>query len=165
MNNSSFNNIQQERDANMKTLLDLSVGDSLEQSEWLPITQDMINQFADATGDHQWIHLDVARCEMESPFKSTIAHGFLSASLMPKAFAEVISSSDKIASMINYGIDKLRFLEPVKSNDSLKYHFTLVEVTEKPQGKLFKVDASCILKSSGNPALVGSFLMLAVLKP
>ena len=149
----------------MKTLLDLSVGDVLEQADFLTVTQDMINQFADATGDHQWIHLDMARCEKESPFKTTIAHGFLSASLMPKAFGEVLAPSDKIASMINYGIDKLRFLEPVKCNDGLKYQFKLVDVSDKPQGKLYKVEASCVLRSSGNPALVGSFLMLAVMKP
>ena len=149
----------------MKTLLDLSLGEVLEQADFLTVTQDMINQFADATGDHQWIHLDTARCEKESPFKTTIAHGFLSASLMPKAFGEVLASSEKIASMINYGIDKLRFLEPVKCNDALKYQFKLVDVSDKPQGKLYKVEASCILKSSGNPALIGSFLMLAVMKP
>ncbi|MFZ8200116.1 MaoC family dehydratase [Alteromonas portus] len=149
----------------MQTLLDLSVGESLEQLEWLTVTQEMINQFADATGDHQWIHLDTARCETQSPFKTTIAHGFLTASLMPKAFAEVIAPSDRIASMINYGIDTLRFLEPVKSNDAVKYQFKLVEISEKPQGKLFRVEASCLLKSSGKPALVGGFLMLAVLKP
>ena len=149
----------------MQTLLDLSVGESLEQPEWLTVTQEMINQFADATGDHQWIHLDTARCETQSPFKTTIAHGFLTASLMPKAFAEVIAPSDRIASMINYGIDTLRFLEPVKSNDAVKYQFKLAEISEKPQGKLFKVEASCLLKSSGKPALVGGFLMLAVLKP
>lgn len=149
----------------MKTLLDLSVGDVLEQADFLTVTQDMINQFADATGDHQWIHLDMARCEKENPFKTTIAHGFLSASLMPKAFGEVLAPSDKIASMINYGIDKLRFLEPVKCNEGLKYQFKLVDVSDKPQGKLYKVEASCVLRSSGNPALVGSFLMLAVMKP
>ena len=82
---------------------------------------------------------------------------------MPKAFAEVIAPSDKVRSMINYGIDKLRFLEPVKSGDAIKYQFRVSEITEKPQGKLYKVDGSCVLKSSGNPALVGSFLMLAVL--
>lgn len=156
---------KQRLDLKMQTLLDLSVGESLEQPEWLTVTQEMINQFADATGDHQWIHLDTARCETQSPFKTTIAHGFLTASLMPKAFAEVIAPSDQIASMINYGIDTLRFLEPVKSNDAVKYQFKLVEISEKPQGKLFKVEASCLLKSSGKPALVGGFLMLAVLKP
>ena len=148
----------------MKTLLDLSVGETLEQTCWLTVTQEIINQFAEATGDHQWIHLDAERCEKESPFKTTIAHGFLTASLMPKAFAEVISPSENIASMINYVIDKLRFLEPVKSYDAVKYQFKLVDISDKPQGKLFKVEASCLVKSTGNPALVGGFLMLAVLK-
>ena len=147
----------------MKTLIDLKTGDVLSQPQWITVSQEMINQFAEATGDHQWIHLDEAKCEKESPFGTTIAHGFLSASLMPKAFAEVIAPSDKVRSMINYGIDKLRFLEPVKSGDAIKYQFKVSEITEKPQGKLFKVDGSCVLKSSGNPALVGSFLMLAVL--
>ncbi|WDT84561.1 MaoC family dehydratase [Alteromonas sp. 009811495] len=149
----------------MKTLIDLAVGDVLTQPDWLEVTQNMINQFADATGDHQWIHLDSERCKSESPFGTTIAHGFLTASLMPKAFGEVIAPSEKVASMINYGIDKLRFLEPVKSGDAVKYTFTLSETVEKRQGKLFKVDGKCILKSSGNAALVGSFLMLAVLRP
>ncbi|MEC8206796.1 MAG: MaoC family dehydratase [Pseudomonadota bacterium] len=147
----------------MKTLIDLKTDDVLSQPQWITVSQEMINQFAEATGDHQWIHLDEAKCEKESPFGTTIAHGFLSASLMPKAFAEVIAPSDKVRSIINYGIDKLRFLEPVKSGDAIKYQFKISEITEKPQGKLFKVEGSCVLKSSGNPALVGSFLMLAVL--
>ncbi|GMM69978.1 MaoC family dehydratase [Alteromonas sp. MTD1] len=147
----------------MKTLIDLKTDDVLSQPQWITVSQEMINQFAEATGDHQWIHLDEVKCEKESPFGTTIAHGFLSASLMPKAFAEVIAPSDKVRSMINYGIDKLRFLEPVKSGDAIKYQFRVSEITEKPQGKLYKVDGSCVLKSSGNPALVGSFLMLAVL--
>lgn len=147
----------------MKTLLDLKVGAVLSQEEWITVSQEMIRTFADATGDHQWIHLDEERCKGESPFGTTIAHGFLSASLMPKAFSEVIAPSEKIRSMINYGIDKLRFLEPVKSGDAIKYQFTVVEISDKPQGKLFKVEGSCVLKSSGRPALVGAFLMLAVL--
>ena len=147
----------------MKALIDLNTGDTLSQNDWIEVTQAMINQFAEATGDHQWIHLDQARCEVESPFKTTIAHGFLTASLMPKAFSEVIAPSDRIASTINYGIDKLRFLEPVKSGDSIKYQFEVVDIVDKPQGKLYRVQAQCLLKSSGNPALVGTFLMLAVL--
>jgi acyl dehydratase len=149
----------------MKTLIDLHVGDRLEQEQWLDVTQSMIDQFAEATGDYQWIHLDKARCAAQSPFKTTIAHGFLTASLMPKAFSEVLEESDKIASTINYGIDSLRFLEPVKCDDSVKYQFTLVEKLTKPAGTLYKVEANCVLKSSGKPALVGTFLMLAVLKP
>ncbi|NDV90695.1 MaoC family dehydratase [Alteromonas sp. 345S023] len=149
----------------MKTLIDLQVGDTLEQPQWLVVTQSMIDQFAEATGDHQWIHLDKEKCKRESPFSTTIAHGFLTASLMPKAFSEVLEESDKIASTINYGIDNLRFLEPVKCEDSVKYQFKLVETRVKPAGTLYKVEASCVLKSSGKPALVGTFLMLGVLKP
>ena len=149
----------------MKTLIDLEVGDVLEQPEWLTITQEMINQFAEATGDYQWIHLDEQRCKQESPFKTTIAHGFLTASVMPKAFETVLATSDKIASMINYGIDSLRFLEPVKSGDAIKYQFELVDISSKPAGTLYKVEAKCLLASSGKPALVGTFLMLAVMKP
>ena len=111
----------------MKCLIDLKIGDTLSQAQWITVTQPMINQFADATGDHQWIHLDSVRCKNESPFKTTIAHGFLTASLMPKAFAEVIEDSPRIASTINYGIDKLRFLEPVRCNDGVKFQFTVVE--------------------------------------
>ena len=147
----------------MKSLIDLAVGDTLEQADWTTVSQDMINRFANATGDHQWIHLDEERCAKESPFKTTIAHGFLSASLMPQAFSQVIAASEKVASTINYGIDKLRFLEPVKSGDAIRYQFKVIDVTDKPQGKLYKVEAGCMLKSSGNPALVGSFLMLAVI--
>ena len=124
----------------------------------------MINQFADATGDHQWIHLDSVRCKNESPFKTTIAHGFLTASLMPKAFAEVIEDSPRIASTINYGIDKLRFLEPVRCNDGVKFQFTVVGIDDKPMGALYKVEATAQLKSCEKPALIGTFLMLAVLK-
>ncbi|WP_420933059.1 MaoC family dehydratase [Alteromonas sp. A081] len=147
----------------MKTLIDLSVGDTVEQSEWLTVSQDMITQFANATGDHQWIHLDEARCAKESPFKTTIAHGFLSASLMPNAFSQVVGHSDKITSTINYGMDKLRFLEPVRRDDAIRYQFKVIDISDKPQGKLYKIEASCILKSSGKPALVGIFIMLAVL--
>lgn len=96
----------------MKTLIDLEVGETLEQAEWLTISQDMINQFAEATGDYQWIHLDTERCNKESPFRTTIAHGFLTASVMPKAFEGVLAASDEIASTINYGIDSLRFWSP-----------------------------------------------------
>lgn len=148
----------------MKCLIDLKIGDTLSQAEWMTVTQPMINQFADATGDHQWIHLDSVRCKNESPFKTTIAHGFLTASLMPKAFAEVIEDSPRIASTINYGIDKLRFLEPVRCNDGVKFQFTVVGIDDKPMGTLYKVEATAQLKSCEKPALIGTFLMLAVLK-
>lgn len=146
----------------MKSLLELQQGDELVQPEWMQVSQSDINQFADATGDHQWIHLDKEKCAKESPFKTTIAHGFLTASLMPKAFSQVVGASERIASTINYGIDMLRFLSPVSSDDSVRYKFTVKEITQKSTGLLYKVEASCEIKSSGDLALVGTFLMLAV---
>ncbi len=147
----------------MKSLIDLREGEELTQKAWMQITQNDIDTFADATGDHQWIHLDKAKCEKESPFKTTIAHGFLTASLMPKAFSQVVGTSQRVASTINYGIDSLRFLSPVCSEDSVKYTFVVKEITKKNSGLLYKVEASCKIESSGELALVGTFLMLAVM--
>lgn len=148
----------------MKSLIDLQVGDELIQSDWTEVSQNAVNQFADATGDHQWIHIDVARCEKESPFGTTIAHGFMTASMLPQAFSSVLGSSDKIASVINYGIDSLRFLEPVRVGSHIRFMFTVKDRTSKPSGTLFHVSATCAIKDSDKPALVGTFLMLAVEK-
>lgn len=147
----------------MTTLLDLKVGDQLKQTQWMEITQEAVNQFADATGDHQWIHIDVARCQKESPFKTTIAHGFLTASIMPKAFEDVIEQDVRIPSILNYGINSLRFLEPVKVGESIQYQFQVSSITDKPMGKLFAFQAQCLIKGSEKPALVGEFLMLAII--
>lgn len=148
----------------MKTLLSLQVGDVLRQQSWMPITQTAINQFADATGDHQWIHIDAERCKAESPFGKPIAYGFMTASIMPKAFESVIESSDEIASVINYGIDKLRFLEPVRVNSEIAYEFEVSAISQKNSGLLYEVEARCLIKGSDKPALIGGFLMLVVKK-
>lgn len=149
----------------MKSLIDLHVGDELIQSDWTEVSQTAVNQFADATGDHQWIHIDVARCRAESPFGSTIAHGFMTASMLPQAFSSVLGNSEKIASVINYGIDNLRFLEPVRVGSYIRFSFKVTDRTTKPSGILFHVSATCAIKGNEKPALVGTFLMLAVEKP
>ncbi len=146
----------------MKTLLDLEVGDVLQQQQWHEITQHSINQFAEATNDHQWIHTDPQRCERESPFKTTIAHGFFTASLMPTAFDSVINDSDKIASVINYGVDGLRFLEPVRCNDAIRFTFRVTGVSKKRAGTLIKISADCMLRDADKLAMAGTFLMLVV---
>src|SRR4051794_16946902 len=88
-----------------------AVGNSLGPSDWLEITQDMINRFAEATGDHQWIHVDVDRCRREAPARVTIAHGFLTLSLVAMLQPQVFSI--KAEKLVNYGANKLRFLNPV----------------------------------------------------
>ena len=140
----------------------LNVGDNLPETTWFKITQQKINEFAVATGDHQWIHIDQERCAKESPFSTTIAHGFLSASLMPMMLEQIITVDPTQNTMLNYGIDSLRFLEPVRVNDYIKYHFNVVDIEQKSTGRLFKVAAQVDIKNRDKPALVGTFLTLLI---
>lgn len=140
----------------------LKVGDTLTETPWFQVTQQQINEFADATQDHQWIHIDVERCAQESPFKTTIAHGFLSASLMPMMFEQVVSLDPTRNTMLNYGIDSLRFLEPVRVNDHIRYQFKVADIEQKASGRLFKFAVQVDIKERDKPALVGTFLTLLI---
>lgn len=102
------------------------VGAEIATSDWLTITQDRIDQFAAATGDHQWIHVDAERCAKESPFKTTIAHGFLTLSLVPYFKGQTIAYSG-VKMGINYGTNRVRFMSPVKVNSRLRAIFKLLE--------------------------------------
>ena len=88
------------------------LGEKLGESEWLLVDQERINLFADATLDHQWIHVDPERAKAESPYKSTIAHGYLTLSLLPHMWQEIIEVKN-LKMMVNYGMDKMRFGRPV----------------------------------------------------
>jgi acyl dehydratase len=140
----------------------LKVGDKLPSTAWHKVLQQQINEFADATGDHQWIHIDEERCAKYSPFKSTIAHGFLSASLMPKMMEQVITVNPSTHTMLNYGIDSLRFLEPVRVNDEIRYIFEVVSIEQKASGRLFKLAGQVDIRNREKPALVGTFLTLLI---
>lgn len=145
-----------------KSLLELNAGDQLGSTDWCLIDQNQINHFADATGDHQWIHVDAERCATQSPFKSTIAHGLLSTSLMPKVFYELISLDSNKQTLLNYGMDTLRFLEPVRVNDSIRFHVSLHSKESKSTGELYRFDCQVEIKDREKPAMVGRFLMLLV---
>jgi acyl dehydratase len=106
--------------------LEKRVGEKLGSSSWIEISQARIQLFADATDDHQWIHLDEQRAT-ESPFGSTIAHGYLTLSLVPRILAESYGVQDKTTG-INYGVDRVRFLTPVKSGSSVCGHVTLAKM-------------------------------------
>ena len=95
------------------------LGKNLGASEWLEVSQERINMFADATLDHQWIHVDVERAKAESPYKSTIAHGYLTLSLLPKMWNEIIKVNN-LKMMINYGIDKMKFGQAVLSGQKIR---------------------------------------------
>jgi len=109
------------------------IGQEVAVSDWVEITQERVNKFAEATGDYQWIHLDVERSRKESPYGGTIAHGFLTLSLLPMLMESVISMPN--AKMgVNYGTNKVRFPAPVPVGSKLRARVTLLEVDDIPNG-------------------------------
>lgn len=99
-------------------------------TDWFTVTQDRIQQFADATGDHQWIHVDMERSQRESPFKTTIAHGFLTLSLLPQFMPQILQIKGGMRMGINYGLNRLRFVSPVRSGSRIRARFTLQSIKE-----------------------------------
>lgn len=95
------------------------LGEELGHSEWLTVDQDRINLFADATLDHQWIHVDQERAKAESPYKQTIAHGYLTLSMLPYMWNQIIEVKN-LKMMVNYGMDKMKFGTPVLSGQSIR---------------------------------------------
>ena len=104
-------------------------GQALEPSRWVLVDQQLINLFADATFDHQWIHTDPERAEKESPFGATVAHGMLTVSLAPRLALEVLELLDARL-IINYGLNRVRFPAPVKAGTRVRLHLTVAEVNE-----------------------------------
>lgn len=102
-------------------------GKELGVSEWVQISQDRINQFADATDDHQWIHVDVEKCKTESPFGQTIAHGYLTLSMIPLMWNQIIEVNN-LERMMNYGMKDMRFGQPVLSGQSIRMKVSLDEI-------------------------------------
>jgi acyl dehydratase len=111
----------------------VDVGDTFGPSGWLEITQERIDEFADATGDHQWIHVDPERAA-QGPFETTIAHGFLTLSLLIKFIEEVRPSSGEFRMGINYGVNRVRFPAPVPVGSKLRAHFEILEVSDVEGG-------------------------------
>ena len=143
--------------------LESHVGHEFGATEFFPVTQERINLFADATNDHQWIHVDVERARKHSPFGGTIAHGFLTLSLVAGAMetAAVIPTDAK--AVFNYGVENLRFLAPVPAGASVRARFTLKSVEAKGEGrKLVRFSGVVDIEGSDKPALVGDFLALVI---
>jgi len=109
------------------------VGQELGKSDWVAITQERIDTFAEATGDRQWIHCDVERARRESPFETTIAHGYLTISLAPVLLAELVVV-EKCGSVINTGIEKLRLSTPVLSGSRVRMSAKLMGARDVPRG-------------------------------
>ncbi len=108
------------------------LGKEIGVSEWLTITQERIAQFAEATEDRQWIHLDRERAERESPYGTTIAHGFLTLSLISRFMKDVIQVRGGIGMAVNYGLNRVRFPSPVRAGSKIRARITLLNVKEVP---------------------------------
>lgn len=133
------------------------VGKSLGHSAWREITQDQVNTFADATDDHQWIHVDPERAA-EGPFGAPIAHGFLTLSLLIPMWSELFDVTG-VKTKVNYGLDKVRFTSPVKVGSRIRMTVTITDVQEvKGNGLHLVADGTIEIEGEERPAVVATFL-------
>lgn len=144
------------------SLLDTAPGTELGHSDWFLIAQDRIDTFADVTEDWQFIHTDPVRAA-DSPFGGTIAHGFLTLSLLSRMFGQVMPDMDGARESLNYGFDTLRFLSPVPVGSRLRGVFTLNAFEERRPGtRLLRLGVKIEIEGKERPALAGEWLVLLV---
>lgn len=129
------------------------IGQEVAVTDWFSISQERINLFADATGDHQWIHLDAERCRKESPFGTTIAHGFLTLSLLPMIMQSAVSMPEPKMS-VNYGLNKVRFPSPVPSGSRVRGRMSLQGVEDIAGGNQVTWIVTIEREGSDKPACV-----------
>lgn len=138
------------------------IGSELGVSEWIGIDQARINAFADTTEDHQYIHVDPARAA-QTPFGGTIAHGFLTLSLLPRMMQDVGVGMEGAVMGINYGFDKVRFLAPVKVDSRVRARAKLLDAQEKAPGQfLIKQEITVEIENGSKPALVCEWLTMVM---
>jgi acyl dehydratase len=144
--------------------LQARVGQQIHLSDWFDVTQERINAFAEATGDHQWIHVDRERAARESPWKTTIAHGYLTLSLYPLLRGLVDATQPLfpgVKQVINYGLDKLRFPNAVKSGSRVRARCVLLKVEEVAGGLQMTEQYTVEIDGQPKPACVAEAIMRA----
>ena len=142
--------------------LQSKVGEEIHVSDWLSVTQELIDTFANATGDHQWIHVDEKRCKAESPHGTTIAHGYFTLSLYPQLRGLVNAKQPLFPGMtniINYGMNKLRFTNVVKSGSKIRAHCTIVAAEEVKNSIQLTEQYSVEIQGEERPACVAECIM------
>ena len=147
----------------MRTFTDIdqlaaAVGADLGTSDWFEIDQDRVGLFADATDDHQWIHVDQERAA-QGPFGGTIAHGYMTVSLIP-ALSRTIFSIETDGPRLNYGLNKVRFPNPVKVGSRVRAQATIAELTDVPAGKQLVVRYTIEIEGETKPACVAETVVL-----
>jgi len=136
------------------------VGQELGISSWLTVDQSRIDQFAECSGDRQWIHVDVERAKRESPYRAPIAHGYLTLALVAPLQMEIGAIPTDAGAAFNYGLDRVRFLAPVKAGDRVRLRVTLIEVESKGGGVVMKTANTLEIEGSDKPALIAESLAL-----
>ncbi|CAA9364387.1 MAG: Acyl dehydratase [uncultured Nocardioidaceae bacterium] len=135
-----------------------AVGDELGTTEWLEVTQERVDAFAEATGDHQWIHVDVERAR-SGPFGGTIAHGYLTLALIPQFMPQLLSLETPGA-RLNYGVNKVRFPSPVKVGARVRGTATIADVSDVPAGKQMVTRWVIEVEGEDKPACVAETVVL-----
>ena len=138
--------------------LTAAVGEEIGPTDWVTVTQKQVDMFADATGDHQWIHVDRSRAAA-GPFGGTIAHGYLTLSLVPM-LASQLFHIDTMGAKLNYGVNKVRFPHPVLVGSSIRARATIAEVTDVPAGKQMVTRYVLEIEDVAKPACVAETVVL-----
>lgn len=128
------------------------------QSDWFTISQEQINQFADVTMDHQYLHIDPERAA-KTPLGGTIAHGFLYLSLLPHLMLDELTGQIGQSTILNYGVNRLRFLAPVHAGSSVRLNWNVLSEQDKGQGQLLTVDVGIEIEGETKPAMMAEWLL------
>jgi len=139
----------------LKTL----VGQEIAVTDWFNVTQERIQQFADATLDHQWIHVDVERAHRESPFKAPIAHGFLTLSLLPHFMHQALEIKQGVRLGVNYGLNRVRFVSPVRAGSNIRACVVLQSVKDVQDGMEAVFNATVEIEGGEKPCCVAAWVV------
>src|SRR5262245_51552676 len=142
------------------------VGRELGVSDWVTVTQDRIDQFAACTGDRQWIHVNVDRARRESPFGGPVAHGYLTLSLVAALLMEIGVIPPDAATGLNYGVDRVRFIAPVRADGRVRMHAALASAERQSGGRiLLKLESTLEIEGEVKPALIAEVLCMLIARP
>ncbi|NUU02917.1 MaoC family dehydratase [Herbaspirillum robiniae] len=134
-------------------------GQEVAVSDWIEVSQEQVNRFADATGDHQWIHVDVERAARELPFGGTVAHGFLTLALLPRLLGSAISLGADVKMLLNYGLNRVRFPAPLPVGRSVRGVIVLQSVEDIPGGAQLAWEITVECEGVEKPVCVAEFLV------
>jgi acyl dehydratase len=143
------------------TGLGAHLGEEIGVSSWIAVDQKRIDEFAHCTEDHQWIHVDVDRAAKESPFGGTVAHGFLTLALLAPTAFEILLSRVQVKQAVNYGLEKVRFLAPLRAGKRVRNHVKVAAVEDKGSGRVLLTTENTIeIEGEDKPALIAFALVM-----